>query len=163
MDVRARELPTKYRTKAIKIDRKYCRTAADDIGPLQQRLQSFGDLQCLVVGQYGEVSQHLHDLLGRFATCQADQIARSTGRPVSDQQRGQLLHQLRRELSVTAVRAQASCLLSRLGHIGSGAREAAQRRTRAKQTVELARKDALAHWEAEVRGGRLRPVGRLRL
>ena len=76
---------------------------------MQQELQTFGDLQCLVVGQFVEVSKDLHDLLCRWAT---------SGQPVREEPCGQFLHQLCRELS--AVRAQACCLLSCLGHMGPG-------------------------------------------
>ena len=112
---------------------------------------------------YGEVSQHLHDLLSRFASCRVDALGRSSGRPVSEEERGQILHWFRRELSVTAVRAQASCLLSRLGHMGPGAKDAARRRELSKQVEEMVKRHARAHWEAGVRGQRLLHVGRLRL
>ena len=163
VDICARQLPASYSNKAKKIDRKYCGTDSNQIGPVQQRLNGFGDLQCLVVGQFGEVSQHLHDLLAQFADCMADKVSRASGRPVSDDLKGLYLHQLRRELSVTAIRAQSACLLSCLGHMSPGARQAAQRRNVAKRLEEVARRDAKAHWEAEVRSRRLLRVGRLRL
>ena len=48
VDDRANQLPAIYITKAKKIDRKYCGVAEDEIGPLQQRLINFGELQSLI-------------------------------------------------------------------------------------------------------------------
>jgi hypothetical protein len=163
VDVRADQLPKLYRDKARTIDQLYCGTSPDHIGPVQQRLEGFGNLLCLVVGQYGECSQDIHDLLSRFAVEKANKECRSTGRPITESARGQILQQHRRRLSVCAVRAQAACLLSRLGHTGDGARQAAQRRAAAKSRVESLKADLNAHWEAHIRGRRLKNVGRLHL
>ena len=70
------------------------------------------------IGQLAEASQDLYDQLSHFATCQSEAVSRSSGQPVREEQCGQFLHQLCRELS--AVRAQAFCLLSCLGHMGPG-------------------------------------------
>ena len=163
MDQRASGLPKLYKDKAHAIDTKYCHTAAQHVGPLQQRLESFGKLICLVAGQYGEISQDFHSLLKDLAAFKGTYISHSEGRPVSEAERGLLLHQLRRGVSVSIITVQSSCLLSRLGHMAPGAREAAKRRAFAKQREEAAIKDRRAHFEALVCGQRLRNIGVLTL
>ena len=59
--------------------------------------------------------------------------------------------------------AQSSCLLSRLHHTAPGAKEAAKRRAAAKGRESLAQMDQRAHFEAHVRGRRLRNIGVLRI
>jgi hypothetical protein len=58
VDQRANRLPKEYSDKAKNIDQKYLCTQVGHTDPLEQRLLGFGDLLCLVAGQYGEVSQH---------------------------------------------------------------------------------------------------------
>ena len=126
VDLRAKSLPKEYHDKAHKIDTKYCGTGQNQVGPLEQRLNGFGDLLCLVAGQYGEASQDFHKLLGKLATSKVAHIARLEGCHLSESECGLLLHQMRRRLSVAIIRAQSSCLLSRLGHFSPGAKEAAK-------------------------------------
>ena len=57
-------------------------------------------------------------------------------------------------LETTSVRSQGVCLLSRLGHLGAGARAAAQRRNLAMRQEELSRKEMRAYYQAYVRGRR---------
>ena len=163
VDIRGRQLPKSYRVCAQKIDQKYSGTTPGQVGPMEQRLIEFGDLQCLVAGQFGEVSQHVHDLLGTLATYKAGHISRRDGRPVSDSERGLILHHLRRRLSVGIIRAQSVCMLARLGHMLPGAKDAARRRQISKHREVSNRKDFTAHWEAYVRGRRLHDIGRLHL
>ena len=133
------------------------------MGPLQQRLESFGDLQCIVAGQYAEVSQHTHDLLKKLASSKAAHISHFEGRHVSDQEEGILLNQLRRRLSIAIVTSQSNCILSRLGHYSPGAKEAAQRRAIAKHREENVARHRLAHHEAHIRGRRLKNIGVIRI
>ena len=62
VDQKAKQIPNLYRNKARKINTKYYATTAGHVGPLEQQLRGFGDMLCLVAGQYGEISQDLHDL-----------------------------------------------------------------------------------------------------
>ena len=82
MDQRAQEIPKLYRNKAQNIDRKYCGAVIGQIGPLEQRLQDFGEISCLVAGQYGEASLHFHDLLKKLAVSKASLISQTEGRRV---------------------------------------------------------------------------------
>ena len=63
VDVRAGTLQREYNGKLAAIDTKHHGVARGQTGPLVQRLQSWGDLRGLVVGQFGEGSQDLHRLL----------------------------------------------------------------------------------------------------
>ena len=163
VDQRAKQLPKLYRDKAHDIDVKYCHTDPNHVGPLEQRLKGFGDLLCLVAGQYGEVSQDFHELLKRLVSSKAAHIAQVEGRPISDSERGLILNQLRRRLSVSIIKAQSSCLLARLNHMSPGAREAAKRRAAAKQRDQTNSQDSRAHFEAHIRGRRLRDIGVIRI
>ena len=155
MDQRAKGLPKNYLDKAQKIDRKYCGTSPDNEGPLEQRLKGFGDLLCLVAGQYGEVSQHTHDLLAKLCKTKSDHIAQVEGRHLSNSEQGILLHQMRHRLSVAIIKAQSSCLLSRLGHFSPGAKEAAKRVASAKHRDELKQQDQRALYLAHIHGRRI--------
>ena len=64
---------------------------------------------------------------------------------------------------MSIIKAQSSCLLSRLHHTAPGAKEAANWRAVAKGREGLAQMDQRAHFEAHVRGRRLRNIGVLRM
>ena len=98
------------------------------VGPLVQQLESWGELRGLVVGQFGEGSQDLYGLLRDLAEAKVLSDARARGESPSDYQLGLVLSHYRRLLSTVAVRAQANCLITRMGHLGTTARDAAQRR-----------------------------------
>ena len=49
-----------------------------EVGPLVQRLETWGELQGLVVGQFGEGSQHLHKLLKVLAEAKVLSDARAS-------------------------------------------------------------------------------------
>ena len=152
-----------YVNKAKKVDQRFHGVARHQVGPIERKLASLGDLQCLVLGQFGEASQHVHDLLHKLATLKAQSVGRAIGRPVSDQERASFLHSYRRHLSITAVRSQAQCLLARTGHLGQGAADAAARRKVVRETSDRNRKDMAAHFEAFVRGRRHHNIGGLHL
>ena len=72
---------------------------------LLSNISEFGDLKGLVVGQYGEASQDLHDLIGQIASPEALFIAQSSGKPLTVKDRSCILSSVRRRLSVVGVRA----------------------------------------------------------
>ena len=75
-------------------------------------------------------------LMDAIATSRAEYKSRAEGHPLSDKERGWILAGYRRRLSVVGVRSQSKCLLERIGHIGKGASDAADRRQKAMRTEE---------------------------
>ena len=82
----------------------------------------------------------------------ADLWCRSTGRPELEGQLSVIVSQYRRLLSTCIVRAQAQCLISRVGVISPQAREAAQRREAVGRMERQLREDMRAKWMAGLRG-----------
>ena len=126
-----------------------------------ERLCGDTGLQCLVVGRFGEASQHLHLLVKGMAEARALHLSRTRGRPVSEAETGVILSSYRRILSCRFVRSQEDCLLARLGHMDQGAREAAGRRKVRVREEEMARKESVAFYTAYVRGRGAQMIGRL--
>ena len=71
---------------------------------------------------------------------------------MSVQERSSILASIRRRLSVVGVRAQANCLLARLGHLNEGAELAAQRRAKVRGVGEAEKREIQANYEAYIRG-----------
>ena len=106
----------------------------------------YGDILCLVAGQYGDISQDFHDLLKKLASTKAQHISLLEGRPVSDSEQGLILHHLRRRLSVSIITAQSRCLLTRLNHMAPAAKEAAKKRAFSKHWQQIEENDRLYHF-----------------
>ena len=151
-DRRARELPGTYRRPLERLDQQLRGTAPGDTGALVARLQGFGELMCLVAGAWGDCSKDLHSLVQICAESKVDHLCRSTGRPELEGQLSVIVSQYRRLLSTCIVRAQAQCLLSRVGVISPQARQAAQRREVAGRMERQLREDRQAQWMASLRG-----------
>ena len=135
-----------------RLDREYRGTPPGETGPLVARLQGFGDLLCLVVGAWGECSADLHNLVQTCAESRVEHLCRSTGRPELEGQLSVIVSQYRRLLSSCIVRAQAQCLLSRVGVISPQAREAGKRREVAGRVERELREERRAQWMASLRG-----------
>ena len=160
-DRRAGGLQGLYKGKLAKYDTKYHGTAPGQVGPLVQRLDSYGKLWGLVVGPWGEGSKDLHSLITVIGKTMVETRGRERGWEGGAGEMGQVIGQLRRRLSSTFVKAQALCLLSRLGQLGPGAKAAAERRHDAMRAETERRREAQAHWQAHVRGRGLGKVGML--
>ena len=163
VEVRAKQLPRLYEDKAKNIDRRYCGSTPSESGPLESRLKEFGALNCWVIGQFGECSADLHNFLSKCANEKAMKIQCSTVYFVSDFEKSQILLQIRRRLSISIIKAQSSCLLSRLNHFGQGAKLAAKRREQELYKADMQRADLRAHWESCIRGRRITKVGSLHI
>ena len=137
VDKRAEELNSEYIAKARATDQMYCGTEVGTIGPVETKLGSLGEVRGIVVGAFGEGSDHLHNLIHHLAVSRVQVAGPQKGR------RGQVRSEeaelaittsfLRRTLSLVGVRAQARLLLGRLEVIGPGAAAAAGRRNLALQ------------------------------
>ena len=160
-DRRAGGLQALYRSKLERYDRRYHSTVAGQGGPLVRKLESYGKLWGLVVGPWVEGSKDLHTLISLIGKSMVEARGRERGWEGGAGEQGQVMGQLRRQLSCTFVRAQALCLLARLGQLGPGARAAADRRADALRAETCRRREAQAHWQAHIRGRGLGRVGML--
>ena len=151
-DRRARELPATYRRPLERLDQQYRGTAPGVTGPLVARLQGYGELMCLVAGAWADCSSHLHELIVTCAESRVAHLCRSTGRPEMEGQLGTITGQYRRLISSCIVRAQAQCLISRVGVISPEARMAAQRTEVAGRLERELMEERRAQWMASVRG-----------
>ena len=157
---RAAPLPNEYRTPLAKLDAKYHGTQPGQVGPLVRRLQGYGQLLCLVMGQFQEGSKDLHLLLESLAAARLRSIGLARGREGSDQERSLIMQQLRRELSTAGAKANSACLIGRVSRIGEGHRLAAKRRMWVRREEEIREEASKAHWLANIRGrGIIRGVG----
>ena len=123
--------------------------------PSAKRLQTYGKLWGLVVGPWGDGCKDLYALINILAESRVEGRGRARGWEGKEGELGQT----RRNLSCTFVRAQALCLLARLGQLGPGARQAAERRKEARRIETSRRREAQAHWLAHVRGRGLGRTG----
>ena len=137
----------------INYDRDYV-GVVDGIGPVERRLGEFGEVHGLVVGAFGEGSEDLHNLLQVMAESRVTCVDLLRGQPGAGarEELGVVVGQLRRRLSVAAVRANSNCLLTRLALVGDGARQASDRRQWRKREEHLMRKEREAQWHRQIRG-----------
>ena len=118
VDRRASTLPREYLLQAQKIDREYGGVAAGVVGPVEAKLLSFPPLRRWVFGAWGEASEDVHIMVDYLAESRQrhQQLLEGRGwRRRSEEAEVALFKgQIRRTLSLEAVRAQARLLLDRL-------------------------------------------------
>ena len=144
VDRRADLLTSEYHTKARQTDWEYCGTPRPpqvrqgepqpvrQLGPVETKLNTFGRVHGWVFGAWGEASEDVHALVQRLAKARLerlDTLPTVRRRQVS---RAALLSALvgdvRRQLSIQAVKQQARLLIDRIASVGNGTGAAAQRR-----------------------------------
>ena len=76
---RASRLQTKYQAKPREYDTRHHDTRQGETGPLVGLLESYGRIQALVVGPWGNGSDHLHDLVRMVAECRVTSKDRALG------------------------------------------------------------------------------------
>ena len=126
-------------------------TAEGEDGPLVRRLDSFGELQGLVIGAFQEGRKDLHALLEIMADAKIRLKGLARGREGTMQERSIILAGFRRMLSLTAAKAQSVCLIERAGKVGLAHRQAAKRRAWAKREEQRIQDERKAFWHANVR------------
>ena len=149
MDIRAHQLHQSYVAKARATDQTYCGTPDGEMGPVERKLASMGEVKGLVVGAFGEVSADTHALISHLARSRVQVARPQLGR------RGHLRSEeaeiaittafLRRAFSICAVKGQAFSLLGRLEGLGAGAAAAQGRRNQAARQEQLWRRQRQAH------------------
>ena len=158
VDVRASSLPEEYRKKAAAADQRH-----NGVEEGEQRLTDLGEVRGLVAGNFGEVSDHWHQLLAALATSRVQVAGIQYGRRgilrSEDSEWAVAISRLRIRLGVATVKAQCTSLLGRLEVLGPGATAARGRRRQAavlerlwgreQQAAELARRQG---WRASRSG-----------
>ena len=66
-DKRAQQLPTEYKRKAKKVDQEVLGVDKEVRGPVERRLEEYGDLLGLCFGAWGEASEGVHQLVQNLA------------------------------------------------------------------------------------------------
>merc|ERR1712082_63886 len=140
-----------YVRKVSKVDQQVLGTPRGEIGPLQRKLASFGDILGLVVGAFGEGSEDLHELVHTMARSRLRVQGLAEGREGSEAELGVITGQVRRTLSTASVQAQSLCLLSRLDKMGEGQRAAVKRRQYAKRVEDQMKAERAAQWLAQIK------------
>ena len=87
-----------------------------------------------------------------MAEARLAKVGLARGLPGSEGELGLITGQIRRKLSVNAVRVQGECLLARLPHIGAGAGQADKRREWVRREERQMLLERQAQWQAVVRG-----------
>ena len=113
-------------------------------------MRSFGSLQTLVAGPWGDLSDDFHELLKLMAETRVANQARARGWEAGEGELGLAMGAVRRAMSVAVVRAQSLCLLERLPFLG---------RQLAERLLERRRREEEAYRQAAASRG-LRRVGR---
>ena len=117
-DKRAGGLQVEYRKKARKVDQEVLGLAEGEKGPVERRLEEFAGLLGLCIGACGEASEGVHQLVQALAESRLKFQGLQRGRPGSDQELGLLVGQVRKGLSLTAVKSPVDFLLAKLHRVG---------------------------------------------
>ena len=100
-------------------------------GPIAAKLASFGQVQALAFGWFGECSPALEHLLSRAAEFGSQHLWQPMMAASRGKARGILMWKLRRKIGAAIVRANAMLLMDRVAHTGGDAAAAYSRQSRA--------------------------------
>ena len=145
-------LQAEYRRKARKVDQDILGADSQDRGPVERRLDEFGKLLGLCFGAWGEGSEGVHHLIQTLAESRLKFQGLQRGRLGSDAELGKLVGQVRRRISLAAVKAQVECLLAKVHQVGPGNSQLAKRREWAVREDERMKKERGAQWIRRVVG-----------
>ena len=150
VDKRAGQLHQEYVNKARKADQEFGGVQPGTVGAVERKLLTFPQVEGLVFGNWGEVSESMHQLVEALATSRAQ-----IGEPQARSRRGTTLTEqgiksmavgyIRRKLGVAAVKAQCLSLLGRIDGLGPGATTAQGRRRRAEDQERMWARERKAH------------------
>ena len=145
-------LQGEYVKKAKDIDRNYV-GVQEGVGPVERRLQQFGEVRGLVMGAFAEASEDMHNLLQEMAESRVAAVDLQASQGSGEREDiSVVIGQLRRRLSVATIRANINCLLTRLSLVGEGTRQAMKRRQWQKREETHMRQEKLAQWHRKIRG-----------
>ena len=103
------------------------------------------------MGQFNELSYDVHQLLDAMSDSRVRKVVMIGGKVDTDREKGEVIGQLRRQLSTTCVRAAMSCLLDRMHQVGEGSGLAAKRREVNWKVEEAMKREREKHWLANAR------------
>ena len=149
---RATGLQTEYSRKARKVDQDLLQISNGEKGPVERRLDEFGQLIGLCFGAWGEASVDVHNLIHTLAESRLNFQGLKAGKPRSKHELGVIVGQLRRRLSQAAVKAQVDCLLSRIHQVGPGNTQLAKKREWAVVEDDRMRRERGAQWLLKYEG-----------
>jgi len=149
---RANGLKAEYKRKARDVDKEIRESRDIEKGPVERRLEEFGDLLGLVFGAWGEASESVHHLVQILAESRLAFQGLQKGRPGNSGELGILTGQIRRRLSLVAIKAQTECLLAKLHQVGPGNQLMAKRRQWAVQQDERMKREREAQWLRRIEG-----------
>ena len=136
VNARAALITGEYAAKAREGDRKYNGVAQGaQPGPLQQEMTSYGRIEGLVFGAYGEVSRDVDALVKLAATHGAPARWRDMGARNVMEARSTITQQWRRTLGVQGVRAHAALKRAVLRRVIGGDENAGGRRRNARYSA----------------------------
>ena len=121
-------------------------------GPVEQKLQEFGQLKGLVFGAWAEASEHVHELVDTMAKSRVQSQERTRGTPGNKHELGLITAQIRRRLSQVVIKAQVECLLGRLHQVGPGTKAMLQRRDWALREEQAMKRERDAQWLRRTEG-----------
>ena len=154
-----------YRDKAKKLDQQISGTDKSSRGPVERKLDEYGEIMGLCFGAWGEGSKEVHDLIEILAQSRLKFQMLQEGRPDegSDNEKALIVGQIRRILSATAVKAQVQCLLARLHQVGPGNKQLAKRRQWAVLQDEKMKKERHSQWIRRIEGVNTLRKGMIRI
>ena len=94
----------------------------------------------------------MHQLVQTLAESRLKYQGLQRGRPGSEQELGILVSQVRRRLSMVAVKAQVECLLSKLLQVGPGNKQLARSRVWAVKEDERMARERGSQWLRRIEG-----------
>ena len=158
VDRRAGMLMNEYRSKADRMDQ-----LLGQEGRIRRQLDRYGDFITIVVGKFNELSEGGHKLVEAVAESRVAVRARRAGEGalVKSVEKGVVVGELRRQLSVVNLRASMTCLLDRLEQAGEGGRLGTRRQEGILWEEERMREEREMLWAARVRGQALLQPGRI--
>ena len=140
-----------YKGKAKKADRDFVGVAEGQVGPVEARLAGYGQVRGLVFGAFGEASEAVHEFVQVVAQAKA---AGGPGRAGGSRgEVAKLVGQVRMQLGVTAVKAQARLLLERVRMLGEGTASTGDRQLAKEQEAQRQEAEAAATAAREGRRG----------
>ena len=139
VNARAARLQFERENDARRIDMTFCGTPRGTVGPVLQRLRSFGAILGLVVGHFGEWNDGLELLLRAAANDAAPRMRALFDADSPRQSLGRCAFHFRREVAWAGLNANAALKLERAEFVGWDAASAAAQRDAARERDDAQR------------------------